>query len=71
MNINEEIKILNDKAKALNNQRQQAMGAKAIAEDGDAGLPRQLPLKEFQKWLGKCKAKDTSIQEKKKVITIK
>ena len=47
------------------------MFAKAIAEDGDAGLPRQLPLKEFQKWLGKCKAKDTSIQEKKKVITIK
>lgn len=33
MNINEEIKILNDKAKALNNQRQQAMGAKAIAEE--------------------------------------
>ena len=46
------------------------MFAKAFAEDGSIGLPRQLPLKEFQKWLGKCKAKDTNIQEKKKVITI-
>ena len=46
------------------------MFAKAFAEDGNAGLPRQLSLKEFQKWLGKCKANDTSIQEKKKVITI-
>lgn len=42
------------------------MFAKAFAEDGNAGLPRQLSLKEFQKWLGKCKANDTSIQEKKK-----
>ena len=47
------------------------MFAKAFAEDENIGLPRRLPLKEFQKWLGKCKAKDTSIQEKKKVITIK
>ena len=46
------------------------MFAKAFAEDGSIGLPRQLPLKEFQKWLGKCNAKDTNIQEKKKVITI-
>ena len=46
------------------------MFAKAFAEDGNAGLPRQLSLKEFQKWLGKCKVNDTSIQEKKKVITI-
>ena len=46
------------------------MFATAFAEDGSIGLPRQLPLKEFQKWLGKCKAKDTNIQEKKKVITI-
>ena len=46
------------------------MFAKAFAEDGSIGLPRQLPLKEFQKWLGKCKAKDTNIKEKKKVITI-
>lgn len=33
MNINEEIKMLNDKAKTFNNKRQQAMGAKAIAEE--------------------------------------
>ena len=38
------------------------MFAKAFAEDGSIGLPRQLPLKEFLKWLGKCKAKDTAIQ---------
>ena len=47
------------------------MFAKAIAEDGDAGLPRQLPLKEFQKWLGKCKAKALETQEKKITIIIK
>lgn len=38
------------------------MFAKAFAEDGNAGLPRQLSLKEFQKWLGKCKSKDTAIR---------
>ena len=38
------------------------MFAKAFAEDGSIGLPRQLLLKEFQKWLGKHKAKDTAIQ---------
>ena len=46
------------------------MFAKAFAEDGSIGLPRQLPLKELQKWLGKCNAKDTNIQENKKVINI-
>ncbi len=38
------------------------MFAKAFAEDENAGLPRQLALKDFQKWLGKCKVKDTAIQ---------
>ena len=47
------------------------MFAKAFAEDGSIGLPRQLPLKEFQKWLGKCKAKALETQEKKIAITIK
>lgn len=47
------------------------MFAKAFAEDENIGLPRQLPLKEFQKWLGKCKAKALETQEKKIAITIK
>lgn len=47
------------------------MFAKAFAEDENIGLPRQLPLKEFQKWLGKCKAKVLETQEKKITITIK
>lgn len=38
------------------------MFVKAFAGDENIGLPRQLPLKEFQKWLGKHKAKDTAIQ---------
>lgn len=46
------------------------MFAKAFAEDENVGLPRQLPLKEFQKWLGKCKAKDTSIQARSFTIKI-
>ena len=45
------------------------MFAKANTENADAGLPRQLPLKEFQRWLGKCKTKDTETQIKS--ITIK
>lgn len=45
------------------------MFAKAFAEDEDTGLPRQLQLKEFQKWLGKCKAKDASFKTRK--LTIK
>ena len=45
--------------------------AKAFAEDENIGLPRQLPLKVFQKWLGKCKAKALETQEKKIAITIK
>ncbi len=47
------------------------MFAKANTENEDAGLPRQLPLKDFQKWLGKCKAKDIKMKEKTKIITIK
>ena len=47
------------------------MFTKAFAEDGNAGLPRQLPLKEFQKWLGKCKVKDTNLKETIKLLTIK
>ena len=47
------------------------MFAKAFAEDENVGLPRQLPLKVFQKWLGKCKAKALETQEKKITITIK
>lgn len=47
------------------------MFAKAFAEDENIGLPRQLPLKVFQKWLGKCKAKALETQEKKIAITIK
>lgn len=38
------------------------MFAKAFAEDENIKLPRQLPLKEFQKWLGKCRTKDVAIQ---------
>ena len=45
------------------------MFAKANTKNEDAGLPRQLPLKEFQRWLGKCKTKDTEAQIKS--ITIK
>lgn len=47
------------------------MFAKAFAEDENIGLPRQLPLKEFQKWLGKCKVKDTNLKETIKLLTIK
>lgn len=47
------------------------MFAKAFAEDEDTRLPRQLSLKEFQKWLGKCKTKALETQEKKIAITIK
>ena len=47
------------------------MFAKAFAEDENIELPRQLPLKEFQKWLGKCKTKDTEMHEIAKIITIK
>lgn len=47
------------------------MFAKAFAEDENIGLPIQLPLKVFQKWLGKCKAKALETQEKKIAITIK
>lgn len=43
------------------------MFAKANTKNEDAGLPRQLPLKEFLRWLGKCK--DTEAQIKS--ITIK
>ena len=32
MTINEEIKVLNEKAKELNNKRMQALGAKEVAE---------------------------------------
>lgn len=45
------------------------MFAKANTKNEDAGLPRQLPLKEFLRWLGKCKTKDTEAQIKS--ITIK
>ena len=45
------------------------MFAKANTKNEDAGLPRQLPLKEFLGWLGKCKTKDTEAQIKS--ITIK
>lgn len=45
------------------------MFAKANTKNEDAGLPRQLPLKEFQRWLGMCKTKDTEAQIKS--ITIK
>ena len=38
------------------------MFAKAFAEDENIGLPRQLSLKEFQKWLGKYKSKDNAIR---------
>lgn len=47
------------------------MFAKAFAEDEDVGLPRQLPLKEFQRWLGKCKGKDTSLRYTIKQLAIK
>ncbi len=47
------------------------MYAKAFTEDENAGLPRQLPLKEFQRWLGKCKAKDIGFHEITKQLTIK
>lgn len=40
------------------------MFAKANTKNEDAGLPRQLPLKEFLRWLGKCKTKDTEAQIK-------
>ena len=45
------------------------MFAKANTKNEDAGLPRQLPLKEFLRWLGKCKTKDKEAQIKS--ITIK
>lgn len=45
------------------------MFAKAFAEEEDVGLPRQLPLKEFRKWLGRCKAKDGVFQYR--TLTIK
>ena len=45
------------------------MFAKANTKNEDAGLPRQLPLKEFLRWLGKGKTKDTEAQIKS--ITIK
>ena len=47
------------------------MFAKANSENESKGLPRQLPLKEFQKWMGKCKTKAFETQEKKIAITIK
>lgn len=46
------------------------MFAKALAEDENVGLPRQLSLKEFQKWLGKCKAKDSGFQNRSLTIKI-
>lgn len=47
------------------------MFAKVFAEDESVGLPRQLPLKEFRKWLGRCKAKDINLKGTIKQITIK
>ena len=45
--------------------------AKANTENGNNGLPRLLELNEFRKWLGKCKTKDTLLQERIFQITIK
>lgn len=44
---------------------------KANTENDNNGQPRQLELNEFRKWLGKCKTKDTLIQEQLFNIKIK
>lgn len=47
------------------------MFAKANAEEMDEGLPRQLSLKDFQKWLAIVRSKDTNIQVINKSFNIK
>ena len=47
------------------------MFTKANTEEESYGLPRQLSLNEFQRWLSKCKIKDALIQEKYYQINIK
>ena len=43
---------------------------KAIDNKHDEGLPRELSYDDFQKWLAKCRARDTNMVLKKTTITI-
>lgn len=44
---------------------------KASTQEPSKNMPRQLSYIEFQKWLGKCKAKDTMMQNLSATINIK